>query len=89
MRAIRQVHGLSQERLALELTHVGYPTLRSWLAEVEVGRKQEVSVDFAVALSRVLGLPVDVLLGLVPCQSCDGVPPSRMACTVCGAGRAR
>lgn len=91
IRAERQARGISQEQLARGITRAGYPIARHTLMEIEIGRKREAGVGLLVALSRVLRLPLEELLGLDAkvCTRCHGRPPAGFACLACGteAGR--
>lgn len=91
LRQARRGRGLSQEQLARAVERAGYPLSRVGVAELELGRKREAGVGLLVALSRVLRMPVEELLGLDAkvCTRCHGRPPAGFACLACGteAGR--
>lgn len=89
MRAQRTRRGMSQEQLSRALANTGCVMPRVQLAELELGRKREASVDLLLALSRVFVVPAAELLGLPRCEACAGKPPVGFSCNSCGAGRAR
>lgn len=89
MRMERARRGWSQEQLSRALANAGCVVPRAQLAELELGRKREASVELLLALSRVLVVPVAELLGLPLCGACSGRPPVGFSCNTCGAGRSR
>ena len=89
MRVERARRGMSQEQLSRALANAGLAMPRTQLAELELGRKREASVDLLWALSRVFVVPAAELLGLPRCAACSGQPPVGFSCNACGAGRSR
>ncbi|PJN00848.1 hypothetical protein CG740_23380 [Streptomyces sp. CB01201] len=88
MRAMRHEQGVSAQLLADRMTELGYPTKRSALANVESGRRKEISVDYLVAAAEALNtdlLTVLVRCQLVACPACKGSPPGGFTCNSCGA----
>lgn len=65
MRAIRQERGWSQEQLAERAAAVGLPWNRSWVADLENGRRY-VSVEEIILLPLALEVEVSDLLGRGP-----------------------
>ena len=63
VRALRQRHGWSAERLAQEMQQVGIPWERMVVSKLENGRRATVSVDELLALAYVLSVvPVHLLV---------------------------
>jgi transcriptional regulator with XRE-family HTH domain len=83
--AARQAQKISARELAERMTDLGYPIERSVIANVESGRRAEVSVDHLAVASRVLGIDAATLLRRVtaPCPNCHGEPPAGFTCNTC------
>lgn len=90
VREARQARGWSQERLAIELTLGGHPVGRDTIADLEAGRRRDISVALLVALAGALHVPAADLLGEPgQCDTCHGRPPRRFRCMDCGLEGAR
>ncbi|MGH3585035.1 MAG: helix-turn-helix domain-containing protein [Pseudonocardia sp.] len=86
LRAARQTGSVSARGLAESMTEAGYPIQRSVIANLESGRRAEVSVDHLVVAARALGIDAAWLLRKVtdPCPRCEGAPPEGFTCNACG-----
>ena len=86
LRAARQTSSTSARALAKSMTEAGYPIQRSVIANLESGRRAEVSVDHFVIAARALGVDAAWLLRKItdPCPHCDGTPPEGFTCNTCG-----
>ncbi|MEU1433970.1 helix-turn-helix transcriptional regulator [Streptomyces sp. NPDC005786] len=89
LREARRANSTSARALAEAMTAAGYPIQRSVIANLESGRRTEVSVDHVVAAARALGIDAAALLRQVtdPCPHCQGASPEGFSCNTCG-GRA-
>lgn len=79
VRAARHARGWSQARLAKE-SGINPATLRTY----EAGDR-EMPLRVIPRIAAGLGLPVLVLLGAAPCQSCGNRPEPERTCQKCGA----
>jgi transcriptional regulator with XRE-family HTH domain len=88
LRAIRNERKVSAQELADRMTTAGYPIKRSVIANLESGRRAEVSVDHVAIAAKALGVDPAALLRRVtaPCPHCNGQPPAGFICGTCGAG---
>jgi transcriptional regulator with XRE-family HTH domain len=86
LRVARQANSVSARALAEAMTEAGYPIQRSVIANLESGRRAEVSVDHLVIAARALGIDAAILLREItaPCPRCDGTPPEGFTCNTCG-----
>lgn len=84
MRRMRKKRGWSRPQLVEELTAAGCPVRLITLANLELGRRAEVSVDLTVALGRVFGVSVEDLCSASLCDTCSGLPPAGFTCNDCG-----
>lgn len=86
LRIIRQGRAVSARALAEAMTEAGYPIQRSVIANLESGRRAEVSVDHLVIAARALGVDASILLREItdPCPRCKGKPPEGFTCNTCG-----
>jgi transcriptional regulator with XRE-family HTH domain len=84
LRALRQIHKFSAQKLADEVTALGFPVTRTMLANWEGGRKATLPVDFLVLAARVLDTtPEKILNEPVACPTCKGTPPVGFTCNTC------
>lgn len=91
LRALRIERKISAQELADGMTAAGYPIKRSVIANLESGRRAEVSVDHLAAAAQALGVDAAALLRRVtaPCPHCKGQPPVGFTCNTCsGRGKA-
>ncbi|MFJ2004779.1 helix-turn-helix transcriptional regulator [Streptomyces chartreusis] len=90
LRALRRIRKVSAQVLAERMTAAGYPIKRSVIANLESGRRAEVSVDHLVAAAEALGTTAEAILsGPMPtCPTCKGEPPTGFTCNTCGANGA-
>lgn len=79
IRAARHVRGWSQATLAAR-SGIQPATLRTY----EAGER-EMSLRVIPQIAAGLGLPVLVLLGAAPCESCGNRPEPERICVRCGA----
>jgi len=84
IRTVRKQRGITAAGLAEGMTKAGYRVERTWITGAEIGRRQEISVDWLVAAAEVLGVPPASLLGKPSCGQCYDSPPPGFACTTCG-----
>jgi len=84
MQARRQ-QKVSAQELADRMTSIGYPIKRSVIANVESGRRAEISLDHLAIACRALGIdPAAVLRRAAGfCPNCHGKPPTGFACLAC------
>ncbi|MEU5772634.1 hypothetical protein ABZ819_04930 [Streptomyces venezuelae] len=83
----RRGHRMSAQRLAEQMTAAGYPIKRSVIANVESGRREEISVDYLSAASLALKADAAEILRRAtgPCLNCKGAPPHGFICATCAA----
>lgn len=85
LRALRKMQKVSAQKLAARMTDLGYPIQRTVIANLETGRRAEVSIDHVVVAAQVLGVTVTALLNeLATCPQCEGEPPTGFTCNTCG-----
>lgn len=86
LREARRARSLSARALAESMTEAGYPIQRSVIANLESGRRSEISVDHLVIAARALGIDAASLLREIaaPCPRCEGSPPEGFTCNTCG-----
>lgn len=85
IRDLRKMQKLSAQDLSDRMADAGFVISRSAIANQENGRKVTVTVDFADAAARVLGMDlVSLLLQPVTCPTCHSKPPAGFACNTCG-----
>lgn len=83
--AARRAKKVSAQKLADGMTAAGYPINRSVIANLESGRRAEVSVGHLAAAALVLGLDAAAILRrAAPCPKCQNEPPPGFACKTCG-----
>lgn len=82
MRRLRKTRGWTQKELGSRWG-VSLQVVNS----LETGhRGREFSVNEAVAVAGIFGLPVaDLLMPVLPCTTCQGAPPAGFTCRTCGA----
>jgi transcriptional regulator with XRE-family HTH domain len=86
VRALREARKLSAERLS-QLVPAGPGHMsRSMISNLELGYRQDVTVDQLAALAAALGIadPWDLVRAAV-CNTCAGSPPPGFACIDCDA----
>ena len=87
LRTLRKIQKVSAQMLADRMTELGYPIQRTVIANLENGRRSEVSIDHVVGAARALGTTVLALLEEpVVCPQCKGEPPAGFTCNTCGGG---
>ena len=87
LRTLRKIQKVSAQMLADRMTELGYPIQRTVIANLENGRRSEVSIDHVVVAARALGTTVLALLEEpVVCPQCKGEPPAGFTCNTCGGG---
>lgn len=84
VRKLRQDRGWSAARLTGAIREAGYP-----IGEQTI-RKQEtmlpiISIDQAVVVARVFGVPLETLTSQLSCSTCLDAPPRGFTCNACGA----
>lgn len=87
LRALRKIQKVSAQQLSDRMTELGHPVARTVIANLENGRRSQVSIDHVVIAAQALGTTVDALLTEpVCCPSCKGEPPPGFTCNICGQG---
>ena len=90
VREARHANGWSQEQLARALVLAGRRADRTTVAELEAGRRRDISVGLLMALAVALRTSAADLLGDPDqCDTCHGRPPRRFRCLDCGLEGAR
>ncbi len=90
LRALRKIQKVSAQALADRMTELGYPIQRTVIANLENGRRAEVSIDHVLVAAQALGTTIAALLEApVVCPKCSGEPPAGFTCNTCGAGESR
>lgn len=85
VRLLRQIKKVSAQRLADEISRLGFPVTRSMIANYEGGRRNTIPVDYLLLAAEVLDTdPLVLLLGPVQCPTCKGAPPEGFTCNTCG-----
>lgn len=86
LRTLRKELRVSAQQLADRMTEAGYPVKRSVIANLESGRRAEVSIDHVTIAAKALGVDVSALVRRVtdPCPHCKGEPPAGFTCNTCG-----
>ncbi|MFI1165593.1 helix-turn-helix domain-containing protein [Streptomyces sp. NPDC020801] len=86
--AIRRQMKVSAQELADRMTAAGYPIKRSVIANLETGRREEVSVGHLAIAAQVLGVDAATILRhAAPCPRCHNEPPAGFACQTCGTAK--
>lgn len=76
---------VSAQELADRMTAAGYPIKRAVIANLETGRRTEVSVGHLAVAAQVLGVDAATILRhAAPCSRCHNKPPAGFACRTCG-----
>jgi len=90
LRTLRKIRKVSAQQLSDLMAELGYPVARTVIANLENGRRAEVSIDHVVIAAQALGVRVETLLGAEPirCPHCNDVPPVGFTCNTCGMGGA-
>lgn len=88
VRRLREEMHLSARQLAEKITANGIPMTRNMLTNLEVGRRDHVSLDEAYAIASALGTTVTYLVDYAGprCTQCFDEPPEGYSCNACGAG---
>lgn len=85
LREIRLRQKVSARVLADRMTAAGYPIERGVIANVETGRRTEISIGHLVAAAHALGADAaEILRRCVPCPHCKGDRPVGFTCNTCG-----
>jgi transcriptional regulator with XRE-family HTH domain len=87
MKALRAQRGWSAQALADRLP-VDMLFGRAVIANLETGRRRDISLEEIAALAAVFGYanPWDLTAPIVPpCPRCAGEPPEGFTCQLCGA----
>lgn len=82
--ARRKELGMSARMLAEAVSAQGIPMNRSTLANIEVGRRADITTAELVAFARALKMTPIELLEAPPCSHCHDSPPSGYKCLSCG-----
>lgn len=89
LRTLRKIQKVSAQMLADRMTELGYPIQRTVIANLENGRRAEVSIDHVLVAAQALGTTItDLLEAPVVCPKCAGEPPAGFTCNTCGMGGA-
>jgi transcriptional regulator with XRE-family HTH domain len=85
VREARRANGWSQEQLARALQLAGRPTKRETIAELETGRRHDITVSLLLALATVLRTPAaELLASTEQCAVCRDRPQRGLKCMTCG-----
>jgi transcriptional regulator with XRE-family HTH domain len=85
LRALRKIQKVSAQQLSDRMTDLGYPVARTVIANLENGRRVEISIDHVVVAAEALGTTVLALLNdPVVCPQCKSEPPAGFTCNTCG-----
>jgi transcriptional regulator with XRE-family HTH domain len=84
VKARRQELGMSADALARTCTEQGFPMKRSTLANLEAGRREDLSVGELLAFAKALKTTPVSLLAAPPCGNCGDAPPRGFRCLQCG-----
>lgn len=85
LRGIRLRQKVSARVLADRMTAAGYPIERGVIANVETGRRVEISIGYLVAAAHALDTDAaEILRRCVPCPHCKGDRPAGFTCNTCG-----
>lgn len=85
LRALRQIQKVSAQKLADEVSALGFHVTRTMVANWEGGRKVTIPVDFLVLAAQALGTTAAAILSEpVACPQCKGEPPAGFTCNTCG-----
>lgn len=84
IRRAREARGWSAARMAHEMTLKGVRWDRFNVTHLEIGRRQNVTVDELLALACVLGVSPMEIIKEDPCAQCGGEPPPGYTCRTCG-----
>ncbi|MFI8535416.1 helix-turn-helix domain-containing protein [Streptomyces aquilus] len=83
--ALRRQCKISAQQLADRMTAAGYPTNRSTIANLENGRRTEISVGHLAFAAQALGADAAAILRrAAPCPQCANDPPTGFVCGTCG-----
>lgn len=85
LRMLRKIQKVSAQTLSDRMTELGYPVARTVIANLESGRRAEVSIDHVFVAAQALNTTVAALLAEpVVCPTCKGAPPLGFICGTCG-----
>lgn len=87
MRYLRMARGITAQELErLMAERAGVVMTRAVIANMETGRRRDVTVDQLVGLAKVFDTTIGFLLGMGghECNRCEGTPPAGYACLSCG-----
>ena len=85
VKLLRRSRSLTLEEMAQAVQRLGVSMSRSVLVNIEVGRRDHVTVDELFAFAEVLGSSVEFLAGGVgvACTHCQDDPPDGFICAHC------
>ncbi|MEU3160051.1 helix-turn-helix domain-containing protein [Streptomyces griseoincarnatus] len=85
LRALRKIQKVSAQQLSNRMAELGYPVARTVIANLESGRRAEISIDHVVVAAQALGTTATALLTEpVACPTCKGTPLPGFTCNTCG-----
>jgi transcriptional regulator with XRE-family HTH domain len=87
VKAMRELLGISQSKLAARMTAYGFKMAQSTIAKIEREEdRRPLGLGEALMLAHALGIPPADLLESAPtCPTCGGEPPAGYKCLTCGA----
>jgi transcriptional regulator with XRE-family HTH domain len=88
VRGLRQARRLTQDELASKMSATGLRWERIIVANLEGGRRANVTVDELAALAGIFGVEPWSLTTRPVCRRCEGAPPVGFICGGCGANSA-
>jgi transcriptional regulator with XRE-family HTH domain len=85
IKQLRKSRRMTLEETAQAVKQTGVPMSRSILVNIEVGRRDNVTVDELFALAEVLGSTIEYVAGGVgvACTHCQDDPPTDFTCNRC------
>jgi transcriptional regulator with XRE-family HTH domain len=85
VKQLRKARRMTLEEAAQAVKQTGVPMSRSMLVNIEVGRRDNVTVDELFALAEVLGSTIEYIAGGVgvACTHCQDDPPNGFTCNHC------
>jgi hypothetical protein len=81
---IRRSRGLSAKDWAELVSSAGYPLTHQMTRNQETRPEYRVPLEQALAVSRMLGIPLETLLREVSCVVCNDTPAPQTRCLACG-----
>jgi transcriptional regulator with XRE-family HTH domain len=86
MRELRHRRGWSAQEMSNRMSTAGAPITRGMIANLENGRRADVTVDELAGAARIFGVHAAWLLfgSGASCSACEDAPPKGFSCNYCG-----